>query len=247
MPYKIRLGINIDHVATLRQLRAGLVNYPDIVEAAKLVKAAGGDQLTVHLRGDRRHIQEEDLVRLTKADLLPINLEMAATREMTEVALKFKPAIVCLVPEKREEITTEGGLDVVKNHLLISEAIWALKPAGIKSSLFIEASPEQVEKSHELGADAVEFHTGRYALLKNAQKAEEVRALKSAFARAHALGLAVHAGHGLDYLNTRELLDYPYLEEVNIGHSIVCRAVLVGLSQAVKEMRLIIDQKNNLP
>jgi pyridoxine 5-phosphate synthase len=240
---KIRLGVNIDHVATLRQLRAGLVDYPNIIEAAEIVKQAGADQITVHLRGDRRHIQEDDLVKLTSAKLLPINLEMAATEEMIEMALRFKPSIVCLVPEKREEITTEGGLDVIRNQRVVGGTIATLQKAGIKVSLFIEASLPQIDKSHELKANAVEFHTGRYALNKTPNEIVlELQMLRKSFAHAHEKGLAVHAGHGLDYRNTSALLGLEFLEEVNIGHSIICRAVIVGLSQAVSEMKKITQQ-----
>jgi pyridoxine 5-phosphate synthase len=234
----IRLGVNIDHVATLRQQRAGLVDYPSIIEAARLARDGGADLLTIHVRGDRRHIQEADLSDLTRESILPLNLEMAANSEMIEIALKYKPYIVCLVPEKREELTTEGGLDVIKHEKAVGNVIEKMKSAKIRTSLFIEPSFDQIENSRALGANAVEFHTGQYALAETVDEASRLREnLAQAFKKAHSLGLNVHAGHGLDYKNTSLLAKLPFLEELNIGHSIICRSVLVGLKQAVLDMK----------
>ncbi len=236
------LGVNIDHVATLRQLRG--TPYPDLLEAARRVEAAGGDQITVHLREDRRHIQDAD-VKLLRAELkVPLNLEMGATDEMVKIASRLRPEWTCLVPEKRQEVTTEGGLDLAKNKKRIGSAIEKLKRAGIKVSCFIEPSIQAVKLSHELGADAVELHTGRYCLAtqekQNARtqkraKVELVRIEKAALL-AKKLGIRAHAGHGFDYENVRPVAALDLIEEYNIGHAIVCRAALVGMTQAVREM-----------
>lgn len=243
-----RLGVNIDHIATLRQLRG--TPYPNILDAAQLVEKAGGHQITVHLREDRRHIQDAD-VKLLRAELkIPLNLEMAATDAMVRFATKVMPDWVCLVPEKRNEVTTEGGLDLVKGKRRIGPAILKLKKAGIKVSLFVEPSVQAMRLSHQLGADAVELHTGQYCLAaqgafgaRSAKRAQtELERIKQAGLLARKLGLHVHAGHGFDYTNVRpvaELVDSenkPLIEEYNIGHAIVCRAALVGLERAVREM-----------
>jgi pyridoxine 5-phosphate synthase len=245
MTPEIRLGVNIDHVATLRQLRAPSVNYPDIKAARDLCVRGGADQITIHLRGDRRHIQERDLVDLAreKGGVL-LNLEMAPTREMTELAVRTKPDIVCLVPEKREELTTEGGLDVIKNRIQIGGCIAQCKKNKIRVSLFIEASQEQIEGSKILGADAVEFHTGQYALAKGADQKKILDHLFKAAALANEAKLKVHAGHGLDYTNVIPLLKMPHLEELNIGHSIICKAVFSGLLESVKEMKTLISKNS---
>jgi pyridoxine 5-phosphate synthase len=233
----IRLGLNIDHVATLREQRKGLVDYPDIVHAARICMESGADLITIHLRGDRRHIQDHDLVSLSKHPW-PINLEMAATAEMIDIALKFKPHIVCLVPENREELTTEGGLNVIKESERIKVATKKMHKAGIKVSLFIEAHAEQVQGAIDCQADAVEFHTGHYALAKTQPDvARELKKLRDACELAHQAGLQVHAGHGLDYKNIAAIKDLPYLEEVNIGHAIICESVFVGLGPATKAMK----------
>jgi pyridoxine 5-phosphate synthase len=243
-----RLGVNIDHIATLRQLRG--TPYPSLVEAAKIVEIAGGKQITVHLREDRRHIQDHDVTDLRKILRVPLNLEMAATDAMTKIALKVKPEWVCLVPEKRNEVTTEGGLALEKNAKRIRTTIARLKKAGIRVSLFVEPAIKTMRLSAEFGADAVELHTGRYcsaaqgAFGKTSRtKAEkEFARIRDAGRLARKLGLHVHAGHGFDYENVRpvtELLDDEgrvLIEEYNIGHAIVCRAALVGLDRAVKEM-----------
>ncbi len=245
-----RLGINIDHIATLRQLRG--TPYPDLIEAAHIVEAAGAEQITVHLREDRRHIQDQDVKNLRKNLKIPLNLEMAVAPEIVRFAVKLKPEWSCLVPEKRREVTTEGGLDLERNRKAIGLTIKSLKRAGIKVSLFIEPSLKSVQLSHELGADAVELHTGKFCLLT--QKANTVASKLSPAAQkelvriekasrlAHSLGLGAHAGHGFDYENVRWVSQLegdnrsPLIEEYNIGHSIVSRAVMVGLERAVREM-----------
>jgi pyridoxine 5-phosphate synthase len=243
-----RLGVNIDHVATLRQLRG--TPYPDILEAARCVARGGGEQITVHLREDRRHIQDEDVKLLRKQCPLPINLEMAVSPEMVRIACQVSPEWVCLVPEKRQEVTTEGGLNLAKNQSKIAASILKLRKAKLKVSCFIEPSLESVRLSHKFGADAVEFHTGRFCLAtqkaygKSSSKVAvtELKRLKAAATLAQKLGLRSHAGHGFDYENVRPVIElenaehHPLVEEYNIGHAIVCRAVFVGLEQAVREM-----------
>ena len=248
-----RLGVNIDHIATLRQLRG--TSYPSLVEAAGIVESAGGAQITVHLREDRRHIQDADVFALRKLLRIPLNLEMAATDAMVKVALKVKPEWDCIVPEKRTEVTTEGGLALAKNQKKIGEVTAKLQKAGIKVSLFVEPSVKAMKLSAKLGADAVELHTGRYCLAtqavggnakgntaKKKKVADEYARIREAGLLARSLGLHVHAGHGFDYENVRpvaELVDdenRPLIEEYNIGHAIVCRAAIVGLDRAVKEM-----------
>lgn len=249
-----RLGVNIDHIATLRQLRG--TPYPDLVEAARLVEKAGGDQITVHLREDRRHIQDDDVRRLRAESRLPLNLEMAASDAMVRFATKVGPDWTCIVPERRQEVTTEGGLDLERQARRVGQVVQKLKKAGIKVSLFVEPSVKAMKLSAKLGADAVELHTGRFCLAtqapglegakpgsRAAKKAESERMrILSAGREAVSLGLACHAGHGFDYLNVRQLVSErredgsPLIEEYNIGHAIVCRAALVGLERAVREM-----------
>ncbi len=231
----IHLGVNIDHVATVRQARRDI--EPDPVAAAVICELAGAHGITIHLRGDRRHIQDRDLHLLRKVVKTKLNLEMAATDEMVEIALEVKPDQVTLVPEKREELTTEGGLDVVSKEKQVAAAVSRLKEGGIPVSLFVEADHEQIEGSKRAGADAVELHTGAYANAKTdaAQKAELDRLINSG-RQAVASGLRVHAGHGLTYRNIIPIKQIPELHEVNIGHNIVARAVLVGLDRAVRDM-----------
>jgi pyridoxine 5-phosphate synthase len=236
-----RLGVNIDHIATLRQLRG--TSYPDIIEAACMVESAGAHQITVHLREDRRHIQVEDVRRLRAKLRVPLNLEMASTDAMLKFAVKIKPDWACLVPEKRQEVTTEGGLALERGKKKFGHVINKLKQAGIKVSLFIEPSIKSVRLSAELGADAIELHSGRYCIAES--KAELDRIRKVAI-EGRKLGLHVHAGHGLNFKNVRPLASLMQndageglsvlIEEYNIGHSIVCRAALVGLERAVREM-----------
>ena len=237
---KLRLGINIDHVATLRNARDGA--HPDPIRAALLAKQAGADGITAHLREDRRHIRDGDMVRLRNGVDLPLNFEMAATAEMIEIALEIKPHAVCLVPEKREEKTTEGGLDVAGNLTALTADIALLKKAGIRVSLFIDANESQIEAAARSGAPVIEIHTGHYAELKgDAQRTERERIAKAA-QRAHALGLEVHAGHGLDYENTASIAAIPELRELNIGHFLMGEAMFVGLEAAIRKMRGIMDQ-----
>lgn len=232
-----RLHINVDHVATLRQARG--TRYPDPVTAAALCELAGADGITVHLREDRRHIQERDvrILRDTVATLL--NLEMAATPAMVAIAQAIKPDVVTLVPEKREERTTEGGLDVVGQEQAIAGAVGTLRSAGIRVSLFVDPTPETIDASARLRPEMVELHTGDYALAPRLSTAmrDELTRLSTAARRAKQAGLAVAAGHGLDYLNVASVAALPEVEELNIGHSIVSRAVLVGMDAAVREMR----------
>ena len=248
-----RLGVNIDHIATLRQLRG--TPYPDVVEAALICERAGAHQITVHLREDRRHIQDADVVALRKAlKTIPLNLEMACTDAMVRFARKVKPGWVCLVPEKRTEVTTEGGLELKKGFKRVEKTVRALKAAGIRVSLFVEPSIDAMQASAELGADAVELHTGRYCLAvqagKKAAAQKEFKRIDAASRCALELGLHVHAGHGIDLENVRPLAKLPrftkpsngfeaaepLIEEFNIGHFIVCRAAIVGLERAVREM-----------
>lgn len=234
---KIRLGVNIDHAATLRQVRGGSTAYPDILNIAKIAIKGGADQITIHLREDRRHIQEHDLKVLSENCPVPLNLEMAATEQMVKFAKKYKPAWACYVPEKREELTTEGGLNVSKQQLKISRQIEKLQRIGIEISMFIEPSLEQVKASFEVGADAVEFHTGKWVHLHGPQKKKEWQRLAEAAQLAHFLGLSVHAGHGLDFHTSLEVTKLPYLEEVNIGHSLICYSLEHGLEKAVRLMK----------
>jgi pyridoxine 5-phosphate synthase len=240
MKNKIRLGVNVDHVATLRQVRGGTTPYPDLVKMVKASIKGGAEQITIHLREDRRHIQLEDLKRLSKECSVPLNLEMAATSQMVSYAKKYRPDWCCFVPEKRAELTTEGGLDVKKGFNKIAPMVDKLQRIGIEISMFIEPSIEQVEASYEVGADAIELHTGKWVLLKGARKNIEWKRLVDAAEWANYLGLNVHAGHGLDYEHSKLINKLPYLQEVNIGHSLVCYALEEGLEQSVRKMRKIL-------
>ena len=238
----ILLGVNIDHVATLRQARyardpENFNREPSILDAAGAAVAGGADSITVHPRADGRHMQVDD-VRLLRARLkVPLNMEMGATEPMLRLALEERPAFVCIVPETREEVTTEGGLDAVASRGILAEMIPALQGAGIKVSLFIDAEPAQVEAAAALRADMIELHTGCFANARGAERAAEVARLADASRRAHAAGLQVNAGHGITLANLPDLLAIPHLAELNIGHSIVSRAVFIGLTAAVAEMR----------
>jgi pyridoxine 5-phosphate synthase len=237
----IRLGVNIDHVATVRQARRA--HEPDPVAAAVLATLGGADGITVHLREDRRHIQDRDVYLLRETVTTRLNLEMAAYDEIIEIALKVKPDEATLVPEKRQELTTEGGLDVVANVASISAAVGRLKAAGIHVSLFIDPAPEQVDAAHRLNADAIEFQTAGYSEAKGETAvARELELLRAATAQAVGLGLHVHMGHGLNYWNVRPIVRIAGVEELNIGHSIVSRAVLVGLERAVREMKQVMQE-----
>ncbi|MDP9205497.1 MAG: pyridoxine 5'-phosphate synthase [Gemmatimonadota bacterium] len=228
-----RLYINIDHVATLRQARRGF--EPDPVEAAAICEAAGADGITAHLREDRRHMQDADIERLKKSVRTYFNLEMACVAEMLELARRLQPEQVTLVPERREEITTEGGLDITSDPGRIRNAIDALSDSGIRVSLFIDPTRAAIEQSKNLGVPAVELHTGSYSLHPGSE--ETIDALRDSARRGADLGLAVHAGHGLTVRNVALVAAIPEIEELNIGHSIVSRSVFVGLDRAVREMR----------
>lgn len=232
-----RLYINIDHVATLRQARRA--TYPDPVAAARLCEDAGADGITAHLREDRRHIQDADIEGLAGGARTPFNLEMAATDEMTRLALRLKPHQVTLVPEKREEVTTEGGLDLGNETAQLSSCIGALRNAGIRTSLFIDPDRAQIDHAAALGVAAIELHTGTYC--HHPDEARHLRALRDAAAHAAALGLAVHAGHGLTLGNVGPVAAIPECEELNIGHAIIAHAVFVGLADAVRAMRSAMD------
>jgi len=235
-----RLGINIDHVATLREARKN-VRYPDPVTAAALAEMAGADQITLHLREDRRHIQDRDLEVLKKTVQTRINLEMANTPEMVKVAFYLRPFSVTLVPERREEITTEGGLDVQGHLETIKKTVLKLREAGVRACLFIEPDLDQVRAGHKAGALAVEIHTGRYCeAFGGPGEDREFTAILNAVKAAKKLSLAVHAGHGLHYHNLGRLLSIVEIEEYNIGHAIVARAVMVGMERAVREMATLI-------
>ena len=232
-----RLYINVDHVATLRQARRA--DEPDPVEAARLCEQAGADGITAHLREDRRHIQDRDVERIARTVRTVFNLEMALTEEMISIAERLRPHQVTLVPERREEITTEGGLDVSRDPDSLRGGLGRLKRAGCRTSLFIDPTIEAVRRSHELGADAIELHTGRYAHAPgDASRLEELRA---AAAAGRTLGLAVHAGHGLTVANVGRVAAIGDIEELNIGHHIVSRAIFTGIEAAVREMRSAMD------
>jgi pyridoxine 5-phosphate synthase len=234
----LKLGVNIDHVATVREARyrGRDRGEPDPVEAARLCEAAGADGITVHLREDRRHIQDRDVWKLREAVTTRLNLELANTPAIVDIALKLKPDIVCFVPERRQEVTTEGGLDVVAQRVALAETRQRMNDAGIEVSLFITPDAQQVEAASQVGAQFIELHTGRFAENFATNLAEETDRLVLAAKQAHALGLHVNAGHGLNCENLKTLFQVPHLVEVNIGHSIVSRAILVGLGDAVKEM-----------
>lgn len=236
----LKLGVNIDHVATLREARyrGGVHGEPDPVAAALISEEAGAHGITAHLREDRRHIQDRDVWKLREAIKTRLNLEMANSPEIVEIALKLKPDIICLVPERRQEVTTEGGLDVVGNLKSLTETRKKMSDAGIEVSLFIAPDPAQVEASAKVGAQFVELHTGAYAehFHQKAERNRELDRLVAAAKQAHALGIKVNAGHGLNYQNLPVLHVVPHLVELNIGHSIISHSITVGLATAVKQM-----------
>ncbi len=236
----IRLGVNVDHVATVRQARRAQV--PDPVEAALLAEKAGADGITVHLREDRRHIQERDVELLRERLKTKLNLEMAVTPAMVAFAETLRPDDACFVPEKREELTTEGGLDIVAHRRKIQDSVKRLQDRGIHVSLFVDPEEKQIETSREVGADAVEVHTGTYCNGAGAEREKERRTVASAVSLAHRLGLEVHAGHGLDYENVLPIAGIHEIVELNIGHSIIARAVVVGIEQAVREMKALLKK-----
>jgi pyridoxine 5-phosphate synthase len=235
----LRLGVNIDHVATVRNARGG--RLPDPLRAARLAEAAGADGITAHLREDRRHISDDDIEHLMLELKLPLNLEMAATQEMLEIALRHRPHAACIVPEKREERTTEGGLDAAGQHNHLKPIVQRLLDAGVRVSLFIEAEPRQLEAAVALGAPVVELHTGRYCELEGEAQQAELQRLRKGAALCARLGLECHAGHGLTYANVGPVAALPEVHELNIGHFLVGEAIFVGLEQAIREMRRIMD------
>ena len=237
---RLRLGVNIDHVATIRNARGG--RHPDPVRAARLAAEAGADGITAHLREDRRHISDEDIERLSREIDLPLNLEMAATEEMLQIALRHKPHAVCMVPEKREELTTEGGLDVAAQHRHLASYVERLGAAGIRVSLFIDPSPVQLHVAKALDAPVVELHTGAYCEAKGAEREAELQRLVEAAAYADDLGLEVHAGHGLAFDSVGPVAAIEQIAELNIGHFLVGEAIFGGLDSSIKRMRALMDQ-----
>jgi pyridoxine 5-phosphate synthase len=240
MPMTLRLGVNIDHVATIRNARGGV--HPDPVRAAILAAQAGADGITAHLREDRRHITDDDIDRLMAEIDLPLNLEMAATEEMLDIALRHRPHAACIVPEKREERTTEGGLDAAGLHNQLAYYVDKLGTANIRVSLFIEPSEAQVEAAVRLGAPVVEFHTGRYAHLDGEDRATELKRIADCAALAVKNGIEPHAGHGLTFDNVIPVAAIPQLAELNIGHFLVGEAIFTGLDASVRRMRALMDE-----
>jgi pyridoxine 5-phosphate synthase len=236
----LRLGVNVDHVATVRNARGGM--HPDPVRAALLAAEAGADGITAHLREDRRHISDDDIARLRTQLHVPLNLEMAATDEMLAIALKHKPHAVCLVPEKRQERTTEGGLDVAGQHNQLAPYVRELAAAGIRVSMFIEAEPRQLDASKSIGAPVVELHTGKYCEVPAGPEREaQLARLRRAAAHAHAIGLECHAGHGLGYDTVGPVAAISTIAELNIGHFLVGEAIFIGFSAAIHRMRVQMD------
>lgn len=242
--HRLRLGVNIDHVATIRNARGG--DHPDPVRAAEIVAAVGGDGITAHLREDRRHIRDEDLARIQAATDLPLNLEMAATEEMLAIALRHKPDAACIVPEKREERTTEGGLDAAGLHNQLVPIVDRLREAGIRVSLFIEADERQLDTALRLGAPVVEFHTGEYAHAwidgDQERVSRELRRITDMAALAAKNGIEPHAGHGLTFDNVQPIAAIPQIAELNIGHYLIGEAVFTGLEPAIRRMRELMDE-----
>jgi pyridoxine 5-phosphate synthase len=235
----LRLGVNIDHVATIRNARGG--DHPDPVRAAQIVAEVGGDGITAHLREDRRHIRDEDIARIQAATTLPLNFEMAATEEMVAFALRHKPHAACIVPERREERTTEGGLDAAGQHNRLAPIVTRLSDAGIRVSLFIAPEPRQIEAAMKLGAPVVELHTGEYAHAEGEARAVELRRIAEMAALAAKNGIEPHAGHGLTYENVSAIAAIPQLAELNIGHYLIGEAIFTGLAPAVLRMRELMD------
>jgi pyridoxine 5-phosphate synthase len=240
MTNPLRLGVNIDHVATIRNARGG--EHPDPMRAVEIVEAAGGDGITVHLREDRRHIRDTDLSTLMSAITLPVNLEMAATEEMVEIALRYKPHAACIVPERREERTTEGGLDAAGQHNHLAPLITRLNDAGIRVSLFVEPSSRQIEAAMRLRAPVVELHTGRYAHSTGEERAAELARIADAAALCAKNGIEPHAGHGLTFDNVQPIAAIPQLAELNIGHFLVGEAIFIGLEASIRRMRALMDE-----
>ena len=239
MAPRLRLGVNIDHVATIRNARGG--DHPDPVRAAQIVASVGGDGITAHLREDRRHIRDADIERIMAATHLPLNLEMAATDEMLEIALRHKPHAACIVPERREERTTEGGLDAAGQHNQLAPIVTRLTDAGIRVSLFIEPEARQIEAAMRLKADIVEFHTGKYAHAQGEAREMELRRIADAAALAAKNGIEPHAGHGLTFDNVQPIAAIPQFAELNIGHYLIGEAIFIGLEESVRKMRTLMD------
>ncbi|HCR86455.1 MAG TPA: pyridoxine 5'-phosphate synthase [Alphaproteobacteria bacterium] len=237
MAEKVKLGVNIDHIATLRNARGEY--HPSVLRAAEICKKAGADGITIHLREDRRHIRDKDLIELKKWNKLPINLELAATDEMLKIALKVKPNAVCIVPEKRQEITTEGGLDVAKNFKNINKITKELKTKNILVSLFVNPDIKQLDAAKKAGADIVEFHTGKYCNSKGVKRKAELKNIKKACAHAAKIGIIAHAGHGLNYETIPDIVKIQNIEELNIGHFIIGEAVFEGLENVIKKIRKV--------
>ena len=244
MTSKLRLGVNIDHVATVRNARGGA--YPDPLRAAKLAETAGADGITAHLREDRRHISDADIDALMSELSVPLNFEMAATEEMQAIALRHRPHAVCIVPEKREERTTEGGLEVAREENHLAHFIAPLRDAGCRVSIFIAADPKQIEAAHRIGAQVIELHTGAYcdahAEGRFDERDAELERLRDMSRFAHSLGLEVHAGHGLTYETVGPVAAFPELRELNIGHFLIGEAIFLGLVPAIQEMRHLMDE-----
>lgn len=238
---RIRLGVNVDHVATIRENRG--TRYPDPVTAAAVCELAGADQITVHLREDRRHIQERDVRILRQTVQTELNLELAANEDVLAIACEVRPDLATLVPERRQELTTEGGLAVLGREAEVAATVRRLKDAGIRVSLFIAPDPATVRASVQCGADQIEIHTGFYADSHGLRREEELARIIEAVEAGNALGIAVAAGHGLDYVNTREICRIPGVQELNIGHAIVARALFTGMDQAVREMIAILREE----
>ncbi len=239
----VQLGLNIDHVATVRQVRGG--SKPDLREAARQGILGGAQGITVHLREDRRHIQDLDVFGLKKSISVPLNLEMSVNSEIIKIACRLKPEKACLVPERRRELTTEGGLDAAGKIKQLTQVVRQLQKNGIVVSLFIDPIKQQVQAAAKAGADYIELHTGSYANRSGKRKNHELTRLREAALFAHSLGLGLNAGHGLDYENVIPVAKLPYLEELNIGHSIVARSIFVGLKNAVSEMRALIRKADS--
>ena len=243
----LRLGVNIDHAATLRQARYArdpdsILVEPDPVEAALIAEQAGADGITAHLREDRRHIQDRDIFRLKESLKTKLNLEMGNAPEIVAIALKVRPHDACLVPENRNEVTTEGGLDCLTHRSALAETIGKLHDIGTVVSLFIDPDPDQIKAAAALKAEYIELHTGAFANATGDARSNELQRLVDGAKLAHELGLRVNAGHGLNYTNVRELFTVPHLEELNIGHAIISRALIIGLSTAVKEMKALCEE-----
>ena len=235
MKRNIRLGVNIDHVATIRNARGG--SHPDPIDAAILAQKSGASGITIHLREDRRHIRDKDLARLKKEIKLPINLEMAATKEMLAIALKTKPHAVCIVPEKRQEVTTEGGLDAVKNEKILATMIKKIRAKKIRVSLFLDANEAQIRCAKKIGADIVELHTGEFCHVTGKKRESELKKIKTCAALCEELNLECHAGHGLNYETAKIIAKIPQIIELNIGHFLIGEAVFEGLAQVIKKMK----------